>query len=143
MKAYIILLRCFYQAGKGGFKIAHMHFSNWTKRFFLLQGSDILIGALHFLSLRPMNQEKRIALFRKWAIRFQKNKLHFFQKGQFVFLQTLIKWQEFPLLLLAKVHKSVGFGTHDVDFCTLDKAASVQIYNSRSANANPFMNFRQ
>ena len=59
---------------------------------FQLQGSDILIGALHFLSLRPMNQEKRIALFRKWAIRFQKNTLHFFQKGVFVFLQTLIKW---------------------------------------------------
>ena len=44
---------------------------------------------------------------------------------------------------MAKVHKSVGNGTHDVDFCTLDKAASVQIYNSRSANANRFMNFRQ
>ncbi len=71
---------------------------------------------------------------------------------------------------MAKVHKSVGngaaqreqsqiylsfaepashlkaklyIGTHDVDFCTLDKAASVQIYNSRSANANRFMNFRQ
>ena len=39
-----------------------------------------------------MNQEKRIALFRKWAIRFQKNTLHFFQKELFVFLQTLIKW---------------------------------------------------
>ena len=93
MKAYIILLRCFYQAGKGGFKIAHMHFSNWTKRFFLLQGSDILIGALHFLSLMPMNQEKRIALFRKWAIRFQKNTLHFFQKGLFVF--SFFYWRKF------------------------------------------------
>ncbi len=38
-----------------------------------------------------MNQEKRTALFRKWAIRFQKNTLHFFQKELFVFLQTLIK----------------------------------------------------
>ena len=31
---------------KGSFGIAHMHFSNWTKRFFEMQGSDILIRAL-------------------------------------------------------------------------------------------------
>ncbi len=38
-----------------------------------------------------MNQEKRTALFRKWAIRFQKNTLHFFQKGLFVFFTDSYK----------------------------------------------------
>ena len=34
---------------KGGFKIVHMHFWNCTKRFFEMQGSDILIRALQFV----------------------------------------------------------------------------------------------
>ena len=49
----------------------------------------------------------------------------------------------FFLFLLAKVHKSVGFGKHNVDFCTFSNATPVQIYNSFSAEANRFMNFRQ
>jgi len=70
-----------------------MHFSNWTKRIFLLQGSDILIGALHFKSLKPINKEKRIVLFRKWAIRFLENTFPFFQKGLFVF--SFFYWRKF------------------------------------------------
>jgi len=34
---------------------------------------------------------------------------------------------------MAKVHKSVGFGMSDMDFCTLLVAVSVQIYKSVSA----------
>ncbi len=44
---------------------------------------------------------------------------------------------------MAKVHKSVGIGKHSMDFCTLCNTARVQFYNSFSANANRFMNFRQ
>ena len=44
---------------------------------------------------------------------------------------------------MAKVHKSVGFGMSDMDFCTLRVAVSVQIYKSVSAIANRFMNFSQ
>ena len=47
------------------------------------------------------------------------------------------------LLYMAKVHKSVGFGMSEMDFCTLNVAVSVQIYKSVSAKANRFMNFRQ
>ena len=46
------------------------------------------------------------------------------------------------LLLLAKVHKWVGFGMSNMDFCTLHVAIFVQFYKSASAKANPFMNFR-
>ena len=44
---------------------------------------------------------------------------------------------------MAKVHKSVGFGMNDMDFCTLHVAVPVQIYKSVPAIANRFMNFRQ
>ena len=44
---------------------------------------------------------------------------------------------------MAKVHKWVGFGMSNMDFCTLHVAVSVQIYKSVSAIANRFMNFRQ
>ena len=62
-----------------------MHFSNRTKRFFLLQGSDILIGALQFVEILLLFTKKYTALFVKRAIRFLANEPPFFQKGLCVF----------------------------------------------------------
>ena len=57
-----------------------MHFSNWTKRFFLLQGSDILIGALHFLSFEAYESGKTNSPFSEMGYSFSEEHTSLFSK---------------------------------------------------------------